>query len=628
MAKRATKRAPAMPIDSGPADPTASGLEGRASTLAVVAIAVAVGAVLAFAPGSFFRWFLPKELVLLLAVVLAALVPAAGRLGRGFWAICLSASGWLVISAVVGGAMPLAQLLGRWPRYEGLIAIPVYIAAAWLAARLLGGRSALRSIEFWHRSIAIGSIVLTAVTVLEALGLQLIESELSRPGALLGNASDQGLVAVVFALLLALPLYRASTHAGGAWQPVLLYGGGVLGAVLTVVLSGSRGALLALVAGAALGLVIVAVRVYQQRGRRGLVAVLRVGGLAALAIVIVVAITPGMRDRLFGFSPLSNRTVQDRVAMWEQALDIVARSPLFGVGPSGYADSVARTLDDPWYRAVTPGMVLDSPHSILFQSLVSGGWPLVIIALAGTAYLAVRVVRRLPRAMRLDAPDPRADLVLSAGIALAGLVVGLLTHFTAASTGVLGGLLVGIIAGQPVLKHAPRAWGYTVAAVLAVWALAFAVATAADYRVAAAMRAPTAVQADVEFAAAQALRPWDGDLASIAAQSLTQRADFGDPAAPALAIEWSERAIEMLPESLAPRIANGVATRLAGRPDDAIALLSTLRDDYPNSPDVAVQLAIAHLQAGELDEGRALLLEVREVWPTSDLVESLLEQLP
>jgi O-antigen ligase len=508
------------------------------------------------------------------------------------------------------------------------VAIPVYLAAAWLAARLLGGRASLRSIDFWHRCIAIAALALTAVTVLEALGLQLIASDLSRPGALLGNASDQGLVAVVFALLLAVPLFRASTHSGGSMKPVLLYGGGLLGSVLTVVLSGSRGALLALAIGMALGLIIVSVRVHRQRGRRGLWAVVRVGSVAAVLTFAVVALVPGMRDRLFGLSPLSNQTVQDRFAMWEQALGIAARSPVFGVGPSGYAESVARTLDERWYRAVDPGTVLDSPHSILFQSLSSGGWPLVIIALIGTAYIAVCFARRLPRALMLDAPDHRADLVLSAGIALVGLVAGLLTHFSAASTGVLGGLLVGIVVAKPVLSRPPRWLAYAVASVLALWTLAFAVATVADYRVAAAMGAPTAVEAEREFAAALALRPWDGDVASIAAQSLTQRADFGDPAAPPLAIAWSERAMEMLPYSLAPRIANGVATRLDGRPGDAVDLLRAVREDYPESPDVGLQLAIAHLQAGQVDEGRALLIEVREVWPTEPLVVTLLEQLP
>jgi hypothetical protein len=601
---------------------------GRAATLALVAIAVAVGAVLVFAPGSYFRWFLPKEVVLLLAVALAAMVPATGRLDRLFWAVCLAGTGWLVVAAVVGGAMPLAQVLGRWPRYEGLIAIPVYIAAAWLAARLLGGRASLRSIEFWYRSVAIGAHVLAAVSVLEALGLQLIATDLSRPGALLGNASDQGLVAVAFALLLALPFARAAVEAGGAIKPVLLYGGAIAGSVLTVVISGSRGALVALAVGLLVGLVVAAVRLGAQRGRRGVVVVLRVAVVAALTVLAVVALLPGMRDRLFGLSPLANRTIQDRLLMWQEALEIAAASPIVGVGPSGYAESVARSLSDDWYRGIDPGQVLDSPHSIAFQALVAGGWPLVAIGVLGALLVAWRFVGALPRVLLVDRPDPRAELVFSAGIALVGLLAGLMTHFTVAATGILGGLLVGIIVARPVRVRPPRAVGVVLTAVLAVWAVALAVATAADYRVAAAIQARTAVEASAEFEAAVALRAWDADLLSIAAQSLTQRADFGDPAAPALAIEWAKRAMVALPESLAPRIAHGVATRISGDPASAASLLSTLRDEYPDNPDVALQLAIALLEDQRPEEARPLIERLAQIWPDDDLITLLVSALP
>ena len=73
------------------------------------------------------------------------------------------------------------------------------------------------------------------LTLAETLGLRPLESDVSRPGALLGNASDQG----AWGVLALGPLLAAALRA-----PSRTAIGGSVAAATVVVLSGSRGALL------------------------------------------------------------------------------------------------------------------------------------------------------------------------------------------------------------------------------------------------------------------------------------------------------------------------------------------------------------------------------------------------
>ncbi|TFD47320.1 hypothetical protein E3T55_15355, partial [Cryobacterium frigoriphilum] len=125
-----------------PGTASRSGLAGAAASktrlrAATVAIWLLVLASIVLLPDAFVRWFLPKDLVAAAAVAVASVAVARGRLPRAFVLASLGA-GVLVLVAVLLSAAPGAQLWGRWPRYEGLITLPVYFGAVWAGARLLG----------------------------------------------------------------------------------------------------------------------------------------------------------------------------------------------------------------------------------------------------------------------------------------------------------------------------------------------------------------------------------------------------------------------------------------------------------------------------------------------------------
>jgi O-antigen ligase len=606
---------------------------GWQRTAAVAAIALLALSVVAFAPGSYFRWVLPKELVALLAVVLASLAVPAGRLGRAFWVI-VGLGGIVFVVAALLGDDPLTQVLGAWPRYEGLVSVPVYVASAWAAARMLGPGSSADRIAAWNRWVAFASIALGVVTLFESWGTGPIATDLDRPGALLGNASDQGLVGAAFLFLLAIPTFRAATARGGSIRTLLLLGGGVVAAALTVVLSGSRGALLATGVGVIVGVGIVIARVVRQRGARAARGLLLGVGAGVAALAVLVLATPAIRDRLFALTASGDRTLADRELMWQQALDVVARNPWTGAGPSGFAAEAARGLGEEWYRVNAPGAVLDSPHDVVLQVLVAGGLPLLVIALAGFALVVTRFAQSWGRFLRLPDASPRGDVVLGAGVALLALLAGLLTHFTVAGTGILAGAIVGIIVARPTREREVEPPGVAVAALGAgrtilfgVWAVWMLVNVAADYRVADAVAAPTADAASNAFADASALRPWDAALPSIAAQILTAHADSGEPGASVLALEWADRAMTRAPGDVAPRIAHAVARRADGDAQGAARELTALHDEYPANPDITLQLGLAQAASGQKEAAIVSLREVLEVWPEEAAATRVLAEL-
>lgn len=602
-----------------PRSPGDDRVDVRRSVL-VAAIALLAVSIVVFAPGAYFRWVLPKELVALVAVLLASLSAPVGRLGRAFWVIAAVGGAVLVVAALLGEE-PVTQLLGAWPRYEGLVAVPVYVAAAWAAARMLGPGDDGTRVAAWHRWVAIASLALGVVSVLEAVGAGPIPSDLGRPGSLLGNASDQGLVAAAFLLMLVVPTVRAST-AGGSIRGMLLLGSGSLAALATVLISQSRGALLALAAGGFALLVVVIVRLARQGGFAAARRLLFGGGIAVVALAALVLLTPGIRDRVLALGAEGDRTLADRELMWQQAIDVVARNPWTGAGPSGFATEAARGLGLEWYRVNEPGAVLDSPHNIVFQLLVAGGIPLLLVALAGLALVVVRFAGAWGSFARRGDADARGDLVLGSGVALLAMLVGLLTHFTTAGTGILGGVLVGVVVARaarealPGLPEVARSGLAILRTVLiGAWAVWMLVNVVADYRVAEGVSAASPQASDRAFADAAALRPWDSTLASIAAQILTARADAGEPGAASLAVRWADRAIAAAPSDVAARIARAVATRADGDLAGSVAQLEQLRAEYPANPDIALQLGLSQYADGQEEAAADNLRFVLDVWP-------------
>lgn len=577
---------------------------------ATIGIWLVVLSTIALLPGAMDRWVLPKVAVAVVGCLLASFSRPTGRIPR--WAALLIGIGaLLLLVCALLGAEPFAQLLGRWPRYEGLVTLPAYFAALWTGARTVGPLAGQERYGTVYAAIATISIAIGIVSILESAGLRPIPTDLTRPGSLLGNASDQGVVGVIcFAVLIVAALGR-SGQAGGRgalirrWLPAI---GAAFGAT-TVVLSESRTDLAALLVVCALALVVV---IAFFRGRPVLRITLLALAVTAAAVVGLAVALPTVRGRIFSGGSLLGAFGSDRGSLWQETLRLVGRHPLFGVGPSGFVDALPAYTTPTWFTSTGLGVTTDSPHSAILQAAVAGGIPLMILSVALAVLVVVRGVRVIRRGAESDA---RRELILGSLLALVGFGVALLATFTSPATTLLAAFLAGVV-----MAHAPRAelaagqprrWPQLARAVLlSLWAAAIIVTTVAELPLEAATT--DAASGDLsgslaQFATARALRPWDSDITLIEAQSFTAAASARIPGAIGQALHWSREAHTALPKSVLGAKALAAAQEFDGQLAAASKTAAALNSLAPNDPETLARLGLLYAERGLYGKAQPVL---------------------
>jgi O-antigen ligase len=510
-------------------------------------------------PGALNRFVFIKLTLGAAAIACALMAPLPGRLQRGSRILLVLAGITLAAAALLGQA-PLAQLIGRAPRYEGLVALSVYLGALLMGAWLLGpgANPALRA--HLVRATAVAASLIAFVAVLEALGLHPLATSASRAGSLLGNATEQGAYgAGVVGLCL---------HAIGRrdrWAICAVVAGGVL-----VVTSASRGALLGLV-----GAVVVTVILGSPRVRRVALSCLGVAVVAALAL-------PLTRQRLLMQSPLSGQTVTGRGMEWRETLQLIGQHPLLGVGPSGFLDA-SPSVQSAQYVRLAGAAPLDSPHSLPLQIVNGGGAVLLLIAAVLGWFLVANIVKL--RRHTADAP-----WAIGAAAGLAGWATCLLTHFTAPGSTPLFLLLAGSLLSEPrpgqvrpvrlVVRRVAAAATSVLAAVLLLAAIA-EIPLREGLLALQDKDSPTAV---ADFGMAHALRPWDADLDAQVAHALIA---VPLPDLPGSVVDgYLGRARAALPEDPWVLKDSGLHAGQAGELTDALAYLDHAQRLTPNDPEV------------------------------------------
>ncbi|WP_159449281.1 O-antigen ligase family protein [Demequina sp. NBRC 110051] len=559
-------------------------------------------ATVVFLPGGSSRWVLPKLLVAVVAVGCALLAPAAGRLPR-WWLWCLGLGSAVLLVASLASESPVAAVVGRWPRYEGLVAVPVYAALVWAGARLLGPgvdrRLVMARRGVFVRAIAWCAVALGFVAALEAAGLRPISSDALRPGSLTGSATDQALLGVTFAAVLVGALSARASLDG--WSPrdsrTLVLWVGLLGALAAVVLSASRAGLAAL---AIAMVVLAAVGVLGRSGPRSWLLPALVVGVGAVAALLV----PLTRGRVLGTADLQ-AGLSDRPLIWGDVWAVLREQWWLGWGPSGLADAVGSAHSQEWYDEVGPFMALDSPHNVVLQVWGAGGVALVVLALVAVG-LAARAGWRVWR--EADA-DGRA-WVTAAGAAVVAVVAGLMVSVTSPAVLAIPLVLAGALIAAPP-AHADRlasdsaetptrAWLRPAAwASVAVWAFVLATATAAELPFARGEQGGDVAALET----AQTLRPWDSDTTGNAAQVLAGVTDAGGPGAAtagATAVTWADAALSRTPGSVEHAKARAVALD-ATDPVAAAANWETMAEWLPRDWWVAQRHALALATVGETD---------------------------
>lgn len=545
------------------------------------------------------RFVFGKLVLSAAAIAAAALGGREGRLPRSIGLTVAVGFGIFVLSCLLSPT-PVASLVGRWPRYEGVPVVLTYVGCAWAGARVLGQRTRAAT-EALQTALAVLSVVLGALSILSALGWEVEGASVeSRNGSVLGNATDQGLVGMMlFAALFGV--------AAGRRTPLLV--AGAVAAPLTVVLSGSRTALLATFLVLAIH---VAFTVRDQRSRR----IAEIAGGAFVAVGVLAVALPQVRDRI-----TEGHSITGRLLLWKESLQVGGDRWWLGA-PSTFVDKVGRYRDSDWVREVGTSNPPDSPHSWPLQALVAGGVPLLLVAVT----LAVLVLLTGWRNARPDR-DPLTIGLLAATV---GYGAALLPNFTIAGSTCLAAFLVGCLVAEPVGRKEPRPLVWATTTVAAAGVVLFTMGAAAERSLQDGIDQATrgdSAAADAAFRTAEHLRPLDGDVAMLAAQTQAGLADNDVDGASARAERWAAKSLDRTPDTYASGLALAVAQVHDQRLDDAMRTLDRLVGLYPTEPGARIQRGLARFGVGDIDGARSDLRHARTLNPRNPVPGRLLRKI-
>ena len=390
------------------------------------------GAVLALAPllilpaYSFYYDVTPKVAIVLLGAALGLVlflrdstfsdVPRlwADPLGRWFCLLAAAQLLSLLLSTFFSSHAALSWNGGNWRRF-GFVSQCAVIVLAYLIAQ-----SRLESgLQILLRAATASGVAVSIYGIFQYFGIDPLLPQsgyhvgegvaaIVRPPSTLGHADYFAgyLLYVIFfgAALLA-------TERKPKWR--VLGAAGLLAGSVALLLSGTRGALLGLVAGA------VALCIWSRPSftrKHAIVAV----SLCALTLAFYFS-PAGLKLRARGQWELEDLGGGARLLLWHDSLRMARDRSVLGFGPETFG------LEFPRYQSVElsrayPDFYHESPHNIFLDAFVSEGI-LGLAILAGFAVLACFAARRAPVQRKRAAPYLAAALV-------AGLIAGTFVCFT------------------------------------------------------------------------------------------------------------------------------------------------------------------------------------------------------
>lgn len=579
---------------------------------------------IAIFPGANNRWGWATLLCALVGCGIALLGTARGQLPRWTRLTVLAVSMTLLLSALRGSA-PLAQVLGRAPRYEGAIELVVLIAAGAAGSRLFGpgtcaapslqrdGRDGGVAFPAFLRGTAVSTAVLAFVALLESFGLRPLETDLVRPGSLAGNATDQGILGVIATAFLGSILVRAHDGRRTAGVHVAWLISGAAAGVVAVATSNSRAAIVAL------GIVVLGLAVMFIQGHRSRLRALTWTLAGAVGVAIVIMSVPLTRERLFGGSAFAQQTVGDRAIIWADAWRLILTAPIIGVGPNGFMDAITPFFRDDWYTRAQVGSILDSPHNVVLQAAAAGG----ILGVCLAAVIAIGGIVVGIRRIR-NADDTQAGSLLGALLALIAAGVALQSTPTSPVTLVPLAVMYGVLVAAPA-GPTSRPAGVRIAhaaglAFIVVWAGFVTVCAIADVALlqgrSQAMRGDF-VSAGRSFQDAAVLRPWDPDIPLSAAQAFGTAAGNGLTGGEQYAEVWAQQAMRMLPDSAQAQYVGGMVAMLRQDAVSARVRLTRAVELVPADPRVHHQLGLLRMVTGDLPGARRELERATALDPAS-----------
>lgn len=336
-------------------------------------------------PGILFHYDItPKVFVLCLSVASCAAFPreiarglaALWRKRAGRWHCCLAAAQivWYAIASALS-TRPWFSLLGSNWRRLGLVTIVALCLFAVLAAAEAARRADF--VQMVLRATAAAVIIASAYGILQYFDIDPLQpaaayhaeagtSVIVRPPGTLGHADYFGWwlsIGIFFALAVA-----RSKNSRWRWLGIMA----CILAGIAIVLSGTRAAILAVVAGAASLILFAGFRVRRKDW---------IAGLAALVILIAFYVSPaGTRLRARVHWSSDEPVGGARPLLWRDSLRMVAARPLAGFGPETFSAEFPR-FQSVELAQLLPDFYHESPHNIALDALTSEGIPGFLIAL-------------------------------------------------------------------------------------------------------------------------------------------------------------------------------------------------------------------------------------------------------
>lgn len=351
-------------------------MENRIYRVFIVFLLAPIIAPMLYVGGMLYPYVTPKTLLLRgLAVILAALFTYLVIAGRAFfWQRLKYFQTW--IPGILLFVAYATSLLGidfyhsfwsTFDRGDGLLTLTACVTFFYLVVLSADGSflSKLYKGVAWVGSAAALYGIVQWVQTTSGVDMPLIAEQSGRIGGTFGNAAFLAsyLGMVFFATLAAAPLYKKP------WN-YMLYGGAVL-QVLAIVLTATRGTLLAL---ALVGLAALVYAAWKARGtyrtyaRGGLVALMVAAGLF-FAFRAQLAHSPLEPIRRVASISLNDPTVSSRLFVWREMLAQSMERPLLGVG--------AEHIDVLFNKVYDPGAIaeqwFDRSHNAFLDYIVQFG---------------------------------------------------------------------------------------------------------------------------------------------------------------------------------------------------------------------------------------------------------------
>jgi O-antigen ligase len=372
--------------------------------------------------------------------------------GRRFLILLISAAASLLAASALSGQAWLSFAGTPWRRLGAVEQLLLLAIAAAVAAHVYLERTAAPRLLL---AIEAAAALASVYAILQYAGWDplippsaytLGSPPALRPPATLGQSTYFGAFLLAPILIAAWLRLRATS-----WRWKRTHEAVLCLTVAALILSGTRAALLGLIAAAPLLL-------YAQRSRLGKTNLARAGvlALAAVSIATLFVLSPAgrpVRARVAQWT--ADRSGGPRLLVWRDSLPLIWRYPIFGIGPERFEAEFRRIESLDLARAY-PDHYNESPHNLVLEIAVSQGllglaaWTALFGFACWSAWSGLR------RRDEIVAPIAAALLAMLIALQFCPLTLANELYVLA-----LGAIAVGLCAPKAVVEPIPalnRSW--------------------------------------------------------------------------------------------------------------------------------------------------------------------------